>query len=95
LGDGAEVVKRLQELDDMGTDGRYELADQEGVTSGAGAQAPAGNLAGIQKTMSRLPDAAFIVDSNKRGDCREGARSLGSRWLRVVDTNCDPTVVDL
>jgi hypothetical protein len=51
------------------------------------------NLAGI-KTMKRLPDALFVVDSNKEAIAVKEARKLGIPVVAVVDTNCDPTVVD-
>ncbi|HEY1209953.1 MAG TPA: 30S ribosomal protein S2, partial [Terracidiphilus sp.] len=51
------------------------------------------NLAGI-KTMKRLPDALFIVDSNNETIAVKEARKLGIPVVAVVDTNCDPTVVD-
>ena len=51
------------------------------------------NLAGI-KNMRRLPDALFIVDSNNEAIAVKEARKLGIPVVAVVDTNCDPTVVD-
>jgi small subunit ribosomal protein S2 len=51
------------------------------------------NLAGI-KNMSRLPDAIFIIDSNKEQIAVRGARKLGIPVVAVVDTNCDPSEVD-
>jgi small subunit ribosomal protein S2 len=51
------------------------------------------NLAGI-KAMKRLPDALFIIDSNNEAIAVKEARKLGIPVVAVVDTNCDPTVVD-
>src|SRR5262249_28479611 len=51
------------------------------------------NLAGI-KNMSRLPDAIFVIDSNKEQIAVREARKLGIPVVAVVDTNCDPTEVD-
>jgi small subunit ribosomal protein S2 len=57
-------VKRLQELDEMATDGRYELlTKKEVIKLERERKHLQANLAGI-KTMKRLPDALFIVDSN-------------------------------
>ena len=44
--------------------------------------------------MKRLPDALFIVDSNNEAIAVAEARKLGIPVVAVVDTNCDPTVVD-
>jgi len=87
-------VKRLQELDDMATDGRYELlTKKEVIKLERERKHLQANLAGI-KTMKRLPDALFIVDSNNEAIAVKEARKLGIPVVAVVDTNCDPTVVD-
>jgi small subunit ribosomal protein S2 len=41
-----------------------------------------------------LPDAIFIIDSNKEQIAVREARKLGIPVVAVVDTNCDPTEVD-
>jgi small subunit ribosomal protein S2 len=87
-------VKRLQELDDMATDGRYELlTKKEVIKLERERKHLQANLAGI-KNMKRLPDAVFIVDSNNEAIAVKEARKLGIPVVAVVDTNCDPTVVD-
>jgi small subunit ribosomal protein S2 len=87
-------VKRLQELDDMSTDGRYELlTKKEVIKLERERKHLSTNLSGI-KSMKRLPDALFIVDSNNEAIAVAEARKLGIPVVAVVDTNCDPTVVD-
>jgi len=87
-------VKRLQELDDMATDGRYDLlTKKEVIKLERERKHLQANLAGI-KNMRRLPDALFIVDSNNEAIAVKEARKLGIPVVAVVDTNCDPTVVD-
>ena len=87
-------VKRLAELDDMSTDGRYELlTKKEVIKLERERKSLSTNLSGI-KTMKRLPDALFIVDSNNEAIAVSEARKLGIPVVAVVDTNCDPTVVD-
>jgi small subunit ribosomal protein S2 len=87
-------VKRLQELDDMSTDGRYELlTKKEVIKLERERKHLSTNLSGI-KAMKRLPDALFIVDSNNEAIAVAEARKLGIPVVAVVDTNCDPTVVD-
>jgi small subunit ribosomal protein S2 len=87
-------VKRLQELDEMATDGRYELlTKKEVIKLERERKHLQANLAGI-KNMRRLPDALFIVDSNNEAIAVKEARKLGIPVVAVVDTNCDPTVVD-
>ncbi|HVI08579.1 MAG TPA: 30S ribosomal protein S2 [Candidatus Binatia bacterium] len=87
-------VKRLKELDDMATDGRYELLPKKEVIKLERERKHLqANLAGI-KNMSRLPDAVFVIDSNKEQIAVREARKLGIPVVAVVDTNCDPTEVD-
>ena len=87
-------VKRLKELDEMATDGRYELLPkQEVIKLERERKHLQANLAGI-KNMSRLPDAIFVIDSNKEQIAVREARKLGIPVVAVVDTNCDPTEVD-
>jgi small subunit ribosomal protein S2 len=87
-------VKRLQELDEMAVDGRYDLlTKKEVIRLERERKHLQANLAGI-KTMKRLPDALFVVDSNNEAIAVKEARKLGIPVVAVVDTNCDPTVVD-
>src|ERR1700675_2211513 len=87
-------VKRLKELDEMATDGRYELLPKKEVVKLERERKHLqANLAGI-KNMSRLPDAIFVIDSNKEQIAVREARKLGIPVVAVVDTNCDPSEVD-
>jgi small subunit ribosomal protein S2 len=87
-------VKRLKELDDMATDGRYELLPKKEVIKLERERKHLqANLAGI-KELNRLPDAIFVIDSNKEQIAVREARKLGIPVVAVVDTNCDPSEVD-
>ncbi len=50
-------------------------------------------LGGI-RTMSKVPSAVWIVDTNKEHIAVGEARKLGIPVVAVLDTNCDPDVVD-
>ena len=70
-------VKRLKELDEMATDGRYELLPKKEVIKLERERKHLqANLAGI-KNMNRLPDAVFVIDSNKEQIAVREARKLG------------------
>src|SRR5208337_3054232 len=87
-------VKRLKELDDMATDGRYDLLPKKEVIKLERERKHLqANLAGI-KNMTRLPDAIFVIDSNKEQIAVRESRKLGIPVVAVVDTNCDPSEVD-
>jgi len=87
-------VKRLKELDEMATDGRYELLPKKEVIKLERERKHLqANLAGI-KSLERLPDLLFVIDSNKEQIAVREARKLGIPVVAVVDTNCDPSEVD-
>jgi len=87
-------IKRLKELDDMAIDGRYELLPKKEVIKLERERKHLqANLAGI-KELNRLPDAIFVIDSNKEQIAVREARKLGIPVVAVVDTNCDPSEVD-
>ncbi len=51
------------------------------------------NLLGI-RNLERLPDAVFILDTKKEDIAVTEANKLGIPVVAVVDTNCDPDLVD-
>ena len=51
------------------------------------------NLTGI-KEMDELPDALFVIDPKKEYIAVKEANTLGIPVVAVVDTNCDPDLVD-
>ena len=87
-------IKRLKELDEMATDGRYEqLPKKEVIKLERERKHLHTNLAGI-KDMPGLPDLIFVIDSNNEQIAVAEARKLGIPVVAVVDTNCDPSAVD-
>jgi len=52
------------------------------------------NLNGI-RTMNRLPECMVIFDPNKEKNAVKEARSLGITTVALIDTDCDPDLVDL
>ena len=52
------------------------------------------NLNGI-RTMNRKPGCMIIVDPKKEKNAILEARSLGITTVALIDTNCDPDMVDL
>ncbi len=50
-------------------------------------------LGGI-RFMSKIPSAVWIVDTNKEHIAVAEARKLGIPIVAILDTNCDPDVVD-
>ena len=52
------------------------------------------NLHGI-RTMSRLPECLVVVDPKKEKNAVKEARKLGIATVALIDTDCDPDLVDL
>ena len=87
-------IQRMKELDEMKRDGRYELLPKKEVLKlERERQQLEKNLAGI-RDMPGLPDALFVVDSNKEHIAVMEAHKLGIPVVAIVDTNCDPDYVD-
>jgi small subunit ribosomal protein S2 len=87
-------IKRLKDLESMQTDGRYEkMTKKERIKLDRERESLTKNLAGI-KSMTRLPDAVFIIDVRKEEIAVAEANRLGIPVVAVVDTNCSPEGVD-
>jgi small subunit ribosomal protein S2 len=87
-------IKRLKELEEMAEEGSYSgRAKKEVIRLERERKALDSNLAGI-KDMNGLPDVIFVVDSNKESIAVREARKLKIPVVAVVDTNCDPDMVD-
>jgi small subunit ribosomal protein S2 len=52
------------------------------------------NLDGI-RTMNRLPECLIVIDPKKERNAVREARSLGVTTVALIDTDCDPDLVDL
>ena len=52
------------------------------------------NLNGLRK-MNRIPECLVIVDPNKERNAIREAKALGITTVALIDTDCDPDIVDL
>lgn len=87
-------IQRLKELEEMSRDGRYDLLPKKEVLRLERERKHLDfNLAGI-KEMQGLPDLLFVIDSNNEHIAVKEAQKLGIPVVAIVDTNCDPDVVD-
>jgi small subunit ribosomal protein S2 len=87
-------IKRLHDLDRMAQDGTFEkLAKKEVARLSRERARLEFAFSGI-KEMPGLPALAFIVDTKKEKIAVAEANRLGIPIVGVVDTNCDPTVIN-
>jgi small subunit ribosomal protein S2 len=52
------------------------------------------NLGGI-RTLSRLPECLVVFDPKKEKNAVSEARKMGITTVALIDTDCDPDLVDL
>lgn len=87
-------IKRYKELEAMEEDGRMEaMPKKEATRLRRELRHYRENLVGL-KDLPGLPDAIFVIDSNKEQIAVQEARKLAIPVVAVVDTNCDPDQVD-
>jgi small subunit ribosomal protein S2 len=87
-------IKRLKALRAMVDDGRMaQLSKKEAARLKREMDHHLENLAGVEN-MAALPDAMFVIDSNTEEIAVREARRMGIPVVSIVDTNCNPEVVD-
>ena len=87
-------IRRMEEIEKMETDGTFEaLPKKEVMQIKKEYDKLNKNLRGIRE-MKRMPQAMVIVDPRKEEIAIKEARILGIPVFGIVDTNCDPDMVD-
>ncbi len=87
-------VKRMSELRTMQRAGDFEnMPKREALRHSRELEKLDRNLSGIAN-LERVPDAIFVIDTKKEHIAVTEARKLGLPVVAVVDTNCDPDVID-
>ena len=87
-------VKRMAELRSMQKAGDFEgMPKREALRHVRELEKLERNLGGIAN-LERLPDAIFVIDTKKEHIAVTEANKLGLPVVAVVDTNCDPDVID-
>ena len=87
-------IDRLNKINQMEIIGEFELLPKKEVLKlKAERDQLEKNLGGI-KNMRSLPGCLFIVDLKREENAVREARKLGIPIVAVVDTNCDPDLVD-
>ena len=87
-------IRRMEEIENMEKDGTFEaLSKKEVIQIKKEYEKLVKNLRGIRE-MKRMPQAMVIVDPRKEEIAIKEARILGIPVFGIVDTNCDPDMVD-
>ena len=87
-------VAKMHELERLVATGETEqMIKKEGLKVKREVAKLERNLGGI-RTLERAPDAVFVIDTKKEHIAVTEANRLGIPVIAVVDTNCDPDVID-
>jgi small subunit ribosomal protein S2 len=87
-------IKRLKLLKSMAEDGRLaQFSKKEGARLDRELKHLQQNFAGVEN-MATLPDVMFVIDPSAEAIGVREARRMGIPVVAIVDTNCDPNLVD-
>lgn len=87
-------VKRLVEIEEMEASGLIDVYPKKEQAQIRKQKARLENFLGGIKEMKKLPNAIFVVDPKEEHNAVAEAKKLGIPVFAMVDTNCDPSVVD-
>ena len=87
-------VKRLEEIERMEKDGTFEVLPKKEVIGLKKEYDKLNKLLCGIRGMYKLPEAMIIVDPSKEDIAIKEARKLNIPVFGIVDTNCDPDMVD-
>lgn len=87
-------IMRLHRLNEMEEDGTFDILPKKEVVALNKERDRLNKFLGGIKEMKKLPQALFIIDPRKEKIAVAEARKLNIPIVSIVDTNCDPDVVD-
>lgn len=88
-------VKRLKQLKAMSEDGTFDLLPKKEVALLTKEMDKLQRFLGGIEDMPRIPDVMFVVDPKKEKIAVHEANKLGIPVVAMVDTNTDPTPIDV
>ena len=87
-------VKRLEQIENMEQDGTFDVLPKKEVIGLKKEYDKLNKLLCGIRGMYKLPEAMIIVDPSKEDIAIKEARKLNIPVFGIVDTNCDPDMVD-
>jgi small subunit ribosomal protein S2 len=87
-------IKHMKNLDKMSTDGTYDQLSKKEILHIDREKAKMKKVLDGIEDMKILPGLLFIVDTKKEQIAVNEARKLNIPIVAIIDTNCDPNVID-
>ena len=88
-------VERLKELENLDTTGALEKRPKKEASMLRRELGKLQKYLGGIKTMRKVPDIVVIVDQKREHNAISECQKLNIPVLSILDTNCDPDVVDI
>lgn len=90
----ARSIDKLKAFEAMKEDGSLRRFPKKEVLMMEKRAAKLERALGGIKNMGRLPDVLYVVDPRKENIAVSEARKMGIPIVAIVDSNCDPTIID-
>lgn len=88
-------IKRLKDLEQQQASNEFNLLPKkEGAARLTELEKLKKHLDGV-KEMDRIPDIAIIIDQKREMTSIRECRKLGIPIISILDTNCDPDLIDI
>jgi len=87
-------IDRLEELEEMEEDGTFEVLPKKEVIELERERDKLKKFLGGIRDMDGLPDVVYITDPRKESIAVSEARKLDIPIVSIVDSNCDPDLID-
>jgi len=88
-------IERLKTLEQQEVNGQFDLMPKkEAILCRKELEKLRKHLNGV-KNMGELPDVAIIVDQKQEITAVRECRTLGIPIISILDTNCDPDLIDI
>ncbi len=88
-------IDKLNKLEQMEKTGEFDLLPKKEVALLKAEQEKLTKFLGGIKDMTKLPGVIFVVDSKKEEICVKEAKLLGIPVIGLIDTNCNPDMIDV
>ena len=88
-------INRLKILEQQEIKGTFELLSKKEASARQKELDKLRNLLNGIKNMKKLPDVAIVIDQKREITAIQECRKVGIPIISIVDTNCDPDLIDL